>query len=263
MASPATVESSGPPDFAGRFFGVWVLDAALGPEADHSTELRLPAVVQTILPDDDGALWFHARWRDASGSHESAFRAGFEGGEARPDRHTARWHEGQLITAYGGGTVERRLEGDDRLVVVVRDGGEAVEMTFRRAAVKQVMIYRRDLAMRKGKIAAQCAHASMAVFFRRDRGPIDGLSVALDGPMAAWAKGRFAKVVLSVEGEPELLEIVRLAEAHGLPFALITDSGKTEFRGQPTRTTVALGPATDVEIDTVTGPGGKVATKLA
>ena len=35
--------------------------------------------------------------------------------------------------------------------------------------VKQVIIFRRDLNMRKGKIAAQVAHASMKVFFDRAR----------------------------------------------------------------------------------------------
>ena len=81
--------------------------------------------------------------------------------------------------------------------------------------------------------------------------------------MAVWSKGRFAKVVLSVDSEEELVRAYDLAMERGIPAALITDSGKTEFGGVPTRTTVALGPAAVMEIDEISGPSGLVPTKLA
>ncbi len=142
--------------------------------------------------------------------------------------------------------------------------------------VKQVLLYRRDLKMRKGKIAAQCAHASLAVFLRRQVPPdrvsvaVDGhpveddvLVVPLDDAMAQWVRARFTKVVLSVEDEAALLEAFRLAEAAGIACALIRDAGRTEFRGVPTYTTCALGPAAVEVIDAITGPDGAVVTKLA
>ena len=39
----------------------------------------------------------------------------------------------------------------------------------------------------------------------------------------------------------------------GLEVHLITDSGKTEFHGQPTRTCLAIGPDETEKIDPVTG----------
>ncbi len=132
-----------------------------------------------------------------------------------------------------------------------------------RSQVKQVLVYRRDLKMRKGKIAAQCAHASIAVFTRNDHGPVGQLVSPLDGPMAWWVRRSMAKIVLSVEGEPELRAIHAAAKARGLPTALIRDAGKTEFKGVPTLTTVAVGPAVVQEIDPITGKEGLVATKLA
>jgi len=137
-------------------------------------------------------------------------------------------------------------------------------------AVKQVLVYRRDLKMRKGKIAAQCAHASLAVFLRR-RVPVtaegvdpdDLLVVPLDEAMKTWVTRGSAKVCLSVDDEEALLDVHRLAEAAGLPCALIRDAGKTEFGGVPTYTAVAVGPADVDLIDTITGPEGAVATKLA
>jgi hypothetical protein len=76
--------------------------------------------------------------------------------------------------------------------------------------IKQVIVYRRDLKMRKGKIAAQVAHASMKVFFDRQITGLDStirerilgdphsfLVIPLDDPMDAWVKGLFTKIVLT------------------------------------------------------------------
>jgi PTH2 family peptidyl-tRNA hydrolase len=91
----------------------------------------------------------------------------------------------------------------------------------------------------------------------------DRLSIPLDAVFASWTRARFAKVVLSVEDEPALVAVYEAALARGLPAAMITDAGRTEFHGVPTRTTVAVGPARAADIDPVTGPGGVVPTKLA
>lgn len=129
--------------------------------------------------------------------------------------------------------------------------------------VKQVLLYRRDLEMRKGKIAAQCAHASLAVFLRRGTLGDASLTVPLDPAMHQWLQGGSAKVVLSVDDEAALVEAHRLATAAGLPCALIRDAGKTEFHGVPTLTACAIGPAPVSAIDAITGPSGAIATKLA
>lgn len=130
-------------------------------------------------------------------------------------------------------------------------------------AVKQVIAYRRDLKMRKGKIAAQVAHASLRAFLGRTAPMGDVLAVRLSQDALAWWTRGSAKIVVSVDDEAALLEIARLAQEAGLPFSLITDAGKTEFGGVPTRTTVAVGPADASLIDPITGKEGAVATKLA
>lgn len=251
-----------------KFFGVWVLDrAAYG---DVPAPLR---GVYTILPEED-TVWFQTRWQNADGQLATvAFRAAFDRTIAVTplESLTMVFEDDELVTrvlhedrvVY---TAKRRVDGDELTVtqqVATEEGPIETEAVYRRSDVKQVMIYRRDLKMRKGKIAAQCAHASLAVFFRRDEGALDKLSVPLDGPMAVWSKGRFAKVVLSVDSEEELVRAYDLAMERGIPAALITDSGKTEFGGVPTRTTVALGPAAVMEIDEISGPSGLVPTKLA
>lgn len=134
--------------------------------------------------------------------------------------------------------------------------------------IKQVLLFRRDLNMRKGKIAAQVAHACMKVFF--DRGTIltnpDGskhLLIPLTPEMVSWIEGAFTKIVLSTESEVDLLAALAVAQAAGLPCALIRDMGATEFHGVPTHTAIAIGPVEAAEIDRITGPDGVIRTSLA
>ena len=60
-------------------------------------------------------------------------------------------------------------------------------------------------------------------------------------------------VLCRVDGEEELLQIYDRALEAGLEVHLITDSGKTEFHGQPTNTCLAIGPDETDKIDAITG----------
>ena len=120
-------------------------------------------------------------------------------------------------------------------------------------AAKQVIVLRKDLGMRKGKMIAQGAHASLKVVL--DQATINGadLSIALSGPMAAWVGGHFTKVAVSVTSEEELDEVYAAAQQAGLLCAMIVDAGRTEFHGVPTKTCCAIGPGWVDDVDAVTG----------
>lgn len=120
--------------------------------------------------------------------------------------------------------------------------------------VKQVIVMRKDLNMRKGKMIAQGAHASLRVIL--DAGAATDSAtyqIAMTEPMARWMTGRFAKVCVGVTSEAALDEVMEKAKAAGLPCALIVDAGRTEFHGVPTKTCCAVGPAWADEVDKVTG----------
>ena len=68
-----------------------------------------------------------------------------------------------------------------------------------------------------------------------------------------WLETSFAKVCLQVGSEEELLALKEKAEGLGIPTALVTDAGRTEFHGVPTNTCIAIGPASNQVIDSVTG----------
>ena len=122
--------------------------------------------------------------------------------------------------------------------------------------VKQVIILRKDLNMRKGKMVAQGAHASMAVLLNAGGQYADKRMeyvISMDDDMKEWITGRFTKICVSVDSEQQLLFVHSAAENAKLPCSLIKDAGLTEFDGVPTYTAVAIGPAQSDEIDKITG----------
>jgi PTH2 family peptidyl-tRNA hydrolase len=125
--------------------------------------------------------------------------------------------------------------------------------------VKQVILMRTDLQMRKGKMVAQGAHASMKFLLDRFQYDTTRISdIALSGYLLndaeyKWLQGLFTKVCLRVDSQEQLVDIVGQAAERGLTVHLITDSGKTEFHGVPTITCAAIGPDYVGNIDPLTG----------
>jgi PTH2 family peptidyl-tRNA hydrolase len=118
---------------------------------------------------------------------------------------------------------------------------------------KQVIVMRKDLGMRKGKMIAQGAHASLRVLLEHGEAQDDRYVIAMTDAMKAWLTGRFTKVCVSVDSEAALDAVVARAKAAGVPCALIVDAGQTEFHGVPTKTCCAVGPAWVADVDAITG----------
>ena len=125
-------------------------------------------------------------------------------------------------------------------------------------SVKQVIVIRKDLNMRKGKMCSQAAHASMGAIFVNSRTEFDEIGqphkmIPLSDSVKSWFDDRFTKIVVGCDSEKELLEIAEKATNAKLMRFLCQDSGKTEFGGEPTYTALAIGPADSEEIDKITG----------
>jgi PTH2 family peptidyl-tRNA hydrolase len=123
---------------------------------------------------------------------------------------------------------------------------------------KQVIVLRKDLNMRKGKMVAQGAHASMKVFFDRmvsgANGPAGSfITMKVEESMIPWIHGKFTKICVSVNSEQELLDVYQKAKSSGIACSLVQDAGLTEFGGVPTYTAVAVGPDVSNKIDEITG----------
>ena len=122
--------------------------------------------------------------------------------------------------------------------------------------IKQVILIRKDLKMRRGKEIAQGSHASMEFLVSQLRQfLIDSadLTVELNDKEKKWISEGMAKVCLQVNSEQQLLDYHNKAKSHGIKSYLIRDSGRTEFKGNPTLTACAIGPDEVDTVDAITG----------
>ena len=109
---------------------------------------------------------------------------------------------------------------------------------------KQVLVFRMDLKMGKGKIAAQAGHAAV--------------SAAQDAYThhkkwwEAWLYEGQRKIAVKVPSEKELHELEEAADQLGLPHALIVDRGLTQIP-EGTVTCLGIGPAQAEMVDRLTG----------
>lgn len=129
---------------------------------------------------------------------------------------------------------------------------------------KQMIVVRRDLKMRKGKIAAQAGHACVDAVLKalavRHGSPValsdNGDPVFApddDSPLAAWFGAGVAKVCVYVDGEDALLDVADQGREQGLLVSLVRDAGITEFHGEPTYTCLAFEPLYPEQVDPITG----------
>ena len=109
---------------------------------------------------------------------------------------------------------------------------------------KQVIVFRSDLKLGKGKIASQAGHAAV--------------SAAQDAYVhhkkwwEAWLFEGQRKIAVKVQSEKELLELEEQAKDLGLPNALIVDRRLTQIP-EGTVTYLVIGPAPAEKIDRLTG----------
>ena len=109
---------------------------------------------------------------------------------------------------------------------------------------KQVIVFRADLKLSKGKLAAQAGHAAVSAAqetYKRHRSWWE-----------AWLFEGQRKVAVKVKDEKELLELEEQAKELGLPNALIVDRGLTEIPPD-TVTCLGIGPAPAEKVDRLTG----------
>lgn len=131
---------------------------------------------------------------------------------------------------------------------------------------KMMIVMRRDLKMRKGKIAAQAGHACIdAVLMALNKeGRTNDFEMTPDGidlkhtdkpssPLSDWFMYGCAKVCVYVDSEEALLDIAQRAAKKGIIASVITDAGMTEFHGVPTKTCLALEPLPAEIADELTG----------
>ncbi len=110
--------------------------------------------------------------------------------------------------------------------------------------VKLVCVVDQSLKMGKGKIAAQVGHASVkAALQAAEKYPDE---------MTAWMSSGQQKVVLKAPNTQEIEFVLARASEASLPTCTVRDAGRTQIPAG-SLTVIAIGPASEVDIDEITG----------
>ncbi|KAL0078313.1 PTH2-domain-containing protein [Phycomyces blakesleeanus] len=109
---------------------------------------------------------------------------------------------------------------------------------------KMVLVVRSDLGMTKGKIAAQCGHATLACYKSIKQGNLEILR--------AWEYSGQAKVALKADSEEMLDELQAIALSLNLTAQSIRDAGRTQIAAG-SKTVLGIGPGPIELINEVTG----------
>ncbi|KAI8060932.1 peptidyl-tRNA hydrolase PTH2-domain-containing protein [Gongronella butleri] len=109
---------------------------------------------------------------------------------------------------------------------------------------KMVLVVRTDLGMTKGKIAAQCGHATLACY--------KAILKSHPEVLKRWERSGQAKVALKAASEDEILELQAKALSLNLTAQSICDAGRTQIAAG-SRTVLGLGPGPVELINEVSG----------
>ncbi|KAF5303281.1 hypothetical protein FQA39_LY10020 [Lamprigera yunnana] len=107
-----------------------------------------------------------------------------------------------------------------------------------------ILAVRNDLKMQKGKVAAQCGHASVSAYVKAYHNKPNTLK--------RWMQYGGTKITVKIDSEEELLELDKNAKLHDILSSIVRDAGQTQV-APGTRTVIAIGPAPRTELDKITG----------
>ncbi|KAE8147436.1 peptidyl-tRNA hydrolase PTH2-domain-containing protein [Aspergillus avenaceus] len=125
------------------------------------------------------------------------------------------------------------------------DGRELASFEGNDEEVKLVLVVRTDLGMTKGKIAAQCSHATLACYkYLTAHSPNSPI-------LRRWESQGQAKIALQTKSEDDMELLYAQAISLGLCAKVITDAGRTQIASGSRTVLGVLGPKSVV--DGVTG----------
>lgn len=110
-------------------------------------------------------------------------------------------------------------------------------------------VFRKDLNMTEGKLAAQCGHAFHEV--------IQHCCESNPELMATYkGSGHGTKIVMYVKNQGQLLRVYDELKAKGVPCFMVIDRGHvipdSQFTGEPILTAIGFGPCTKDSVAEIT-----------
>ncbi|TLS24565.1 hypothetical protein PpBr36_08039 [Pyricularia pennisetigena] len=167
--------------------------------------------------------------------------------------HAPNWSNGaeadrrdglRATAAAAAGRDKKKSAGQDRDAAEVNAGADEKE------ECKLVLVVRTDLGMTKGKIAAQCSHATLACYKVLTRAALK--SDAAARLLRRWERMGQAKIAVQVKSQEELEELQGVARSLGVTAEAIHDAGRTQIAAG-SMTVLGVGPAPKSLVDQITG----------
>ncbi|KAK6872633.1 Peptidyl-tRNA hydrolase 2 [Candida tropicalis] len=116
--------------------------------------------------------------------------------------------------------------------------------------VRMTLIVRQDLKMGKGKAAAQCSHAALALYKKITNANLESYNPEM---VRRWEYGNgTAKITLQVPNQEEMDLLYAKAISLGINSYIVHDAGRTQIAAG-SATVLGLGPAPKRILDEVTG----------
>ncbi|KAJ9149396.1 PTH2-domain-containing protein [Pleurostoma richardsiae] len=161
--------------------------------------------------------------------------------------HAPNWANGEDADRRDGlrARSEKKKAGGDSSSADVADANPNEEC-------KLVLVVRTDLGMTKGKIAAQCSHATLACYKTLSRAAQKAPSSPAARLLSRWERRGQAKIAVQVKSEDELLELMGKARSLGVTAEVIQDAGRTQI-DPGSLTVLGVGPAPKSVVDKITG----------
>lgn len=148
---------------------------------------------------------------------------------------------GYKLLSHKSETDESEWESDSEPEAEV--GEKNLNTPRSREECKMVLVVRQDLKMEKGKIAAQCGHATLAAYkYTKAKQP---------DLLHQWERRGQAKVVVKAPSEEVFNQVMKDARAQGISVQAIQDAGRTQVK-PGSRTVLAIGPAPVSQVDAIT-----------
>lgn len=123
-------------------------------------------------------------------------------------------------------------------------GLKRLESWMSEFSYKQVIVFRSDLKLSKGKAVVQAGHAAVSAAEETRKHHREWWE--------NWLFEGQRKIAVKVKTEKELLALEEAANDLGLPCSLIVDRGLTEIPPN-TVTCLGIGPAPNDKVDRLTG----------
>ncbi|KAJ2895535.1 peptidyl-tRNA hydrolase PTH2-domain-containing protein [Zalerion maritima] len=172
--------------------------------------------------------------------------------------HAPNWANGEEADRRDGLRIDRKAEEEkERKKKEAEEKKEAARKTSISAVdnseeCKLVLVVRTDLGMTKGKIAAQCSHATLACYKKISSKAITNPTSPEAALLRRWERQGQAKIAVQCKSQDEIMELMGMARSLGITSECIHDAGRTQIEAG-SLTVLGVGPAPKSLVNQVTG----------